>query len=96
MHHIFVHHICNQSIDHIDNKIVINLLLHHKRVKYKHTPHKGVVPLLSEELQAAMQKVMLPVVLELVVVRLESSSTKIIINKKNIIIRNTYLSKSSS
>ena len=51
---------------------------------------------MSEELQAAMQKVMLPVVLELVVVRLESSSTKIIINKKNIIIRNTYLSKSSS
>ena len=42
------HHINfrNQSTDHIvDNKIVINLLWHYMRVKYKHTPHKGVVPL---------------------------------------------------
>ena len=30
---IICHHTFNRSIDHIDNKIVINLLLHHKRVK---------------------------------------------------------------
>ena len=43
------------------------------------------------------QKVMLTAVLELVVVQLELSSTTIInCKQKNIIIRNTFMSKSSS